>query len=197
MMTGWPQSISTLLLICIFYALDTLYIHRFDRQRKAEGSGRSISYTLLVWSMVSVLVVQPLLLPWLSLTLPALPGILIQAAGLVFIACAFFLHIWARKHLRQFYAERVEVQPDHQLIDSGPYATIRHPVITSFFLFAGGLFLINPSLPTLLVFGFTLWDFSRAARQEEILLSSTLPGYRQYMTTTGAFFPRLFHNTGE
>jgi hypothetical protein len=65
-------------------------------------------------------------------------------------------------HLRQFYAERVELQREHQLIDSGPYATVRHPVFTSFFLFAGGLLLINPALPSALVFAYTLWDFSRA-----------------------------------
>lgn len=196
MITGITQSIFILVVVGIFYCMDTLYIRKFDRVREGEGSGRSYSYTLLVTGMVAVLVVQPILLPQISLTIQGGWGLAIQAAGLLFILSALGLHVWSRQHLRQFYAERVEIQPHHRLIDSGPYAAIRHPVITSFFLFATGLLLINPSIPSLLVVAFTFWDFSRAARAEEVLLSDSLPGYREYMGRTGMFFPRIV-KTGE
>lgn len=189
MIIGLLQSILTAVFVGAFYAMDTAYIHKFDRIREGEGSGRSYSYTLLVLGMVLVLVIQPVMLPLLSLVVPDSWGLVIQIAGMALIFGAFGLHIWARRHLRQFYAERVEVQPNHQLIQSGPYSTIRHPVITSFFMFATGLLLINPSLPTLLAAGFTFWDFSRAARKEENLLSNELAGYKEYVARTRSFFP--------
>ncbi len=197
MILGIPQSIVILVLVGLFYCMDSLYIHKFDQVREGEGSGRSYSYTLMVAGMVLVLVLQPVFLPQISLTVPGAGGLAIQAAGLVLILGALGLHLWSRQHLRQFYAERVEIQPNHQLIDSGPYATIRHPVITSFFLFATGLLLLNPSIPSLLVAAFTYWDFSRAARAEERLLSDLLPGYKEYVARTQAFFPRLIKVGGE
>jgi protein-S-isoprenylcysteine O-methyltransferase Ste14 len=190
MFTGIAQSIIILVFVGIFYGMDTAYIHKFDAVRQAEGSGRSVSYTLFVASLVAVLVLQPVFLPQVSLIVSGDWGIFIQGLGVVTILIAMGLHLWSRRHLRQFYAERVELQREHQLIDSGPYATVRHPVFTSFFLFAGGLLLINPALPSALVFAYTLWDFSRAARAEETLLCASLPGYTEYMDRTGAFFPR-------
>ncbi len=72
---------------------------------------------------------------------------------------------------------------------------MRHPVITSFFGIATGLFLINPSPFTLAALLYTLWDFSRAARQEEDLLSRTLPGYADYARRTPRYLPRLWRSS--
>jgi protein-S-isoprenylcysteine O-methyltransferase Ste14 len=101
------------------------------------------------------------------------------------------LQVWARLHLRQFYAERVEVQPEHYVVDTGPYAHVRHPLFTSFFVFVTGLLLVSPALPTLLVAAYAFWDFSRAARQEEELLSEHLAGYKDYMARVPRFVPGL------
>jgi protein-S-isoprenylcysteine O-methyltransferase Ste14 len=68
---------------------------------------------------------------------------------------------------------------------------MRHPVITSFFGIATGLFLINPALTTLFALAYTIWDFSRAALQEEDLLSRSLPGYAEYARHTPRYLPRL------
>ncbi len=93
--------------------------------------------------------------------------------------------------MQPYYAERVEVQPEHRVIDTGPYALMKHPVITSFFGIAGGFLLINPAITTLAALLYTLWDFTRAAQQEEALLSQTLPGYADYARRTPRFLPRL------
>jgi protein-S-isoprenylcysteine O-methyltransferase Ste14 len=188
-LTGIYQTIATLAVLSTFYLVDSVFIRRYDRQRQAQGSGRSWDYTLLILLAVSFIAVQPVLLPQLSFSTGAAWGLLVQIAGLALVGAAMALHLWARFHLRQFYAERVEVQPEHALIDSGPYAYVRHPVFTSFFMFVGGLLAINPSLPLLLLAAYTGWDFSRAARQEEALLSQELPGYADYITRTGRFFP--------
>jgi protein-S-isoprenylcysteine O-methyltransferase Ste14 len=38
---------------------------------------------------------------------------------------------------------------------------------------------------------YTIWDFTRAAKQEEELLAKTLPGYTAYADRTPRFLPRI------
>ena len=191
MLFGIAQSIATGLAILLFYTMDFALIRRYDKKRQASGSGRSWDFTFFIFVTVAVLVLQPIFFPFLSFRTMQAWGLAIQLLGAILILVALALHIWSRVHLQQFYAERVEVQPEHQVIDSGPYAWMRHPVITSFFGIAIGLFLINPSPLTLLALLYTIWDFGRAARQEEGLLTRTLPGYSDYVRRTPRFLPRL------
>ena len=194
MLLGYPQSIVTLITIIAFYTMDFALIRRYDKQRRASGSGRSWDFTSFIFTLVAILVLQPLLLPIISFRTAQTWGFFVQLLGIILILDALALHIWSRMHLQHYYAERVEVQPEHKVIDTGPYALMKHPVITSFFGIAGGLFLINPSLTTLAALIYTLWDFTRAAKQEEDLLTKTLPGYADYARRTPRFLPRLWRS---
>ena len=189
MFTGIYQSIVILAVLVTFYLLDTFFITSNDQRRSAEGSGRSWSYTASILLFMTVVITQPLALPQIGFQSDSTWALALQWIGLVVVIIALGLHVWSRVHLRHFYAERVELQPRHQLIDSGPYAYIRHPVFTSFFLITAGLFLINPSLLMVLLCVYVAWDFSRAARAEEVLLSENLPGYAEYVQRTGRFLP--------
>lgn len=191
MLLGLPQSIATLLTVLLFYAMDFVLIHRYDKKRQARGSGRAWDFTFFIFVMVAVLILQPMLLPGLGWQTRQPWGLVIQAMGVLSILVALALHVWSRAHLQQFYAERVEIQPEHKVVDTGPYRLMRHPVITSFFGIATGLFLINPAVTTLAALLYTLWDFRRAAKQEEELLSATLAGYTEYARRTPRFLPRL------
>ena len=192
MYLGTPQSAATLLTIIFFYTMDFALIRRYDKQRSASGSGRAWDFTLFIFIMVAILVLQPILLPFLSFRTTANWGLLVQLIGVVLILDSLALHFWSRLHLGHYYAERVEVQPEHKVVDTGPYQLVRHPVITSFFGIAAGLFLINPALTTLAALIYTIWDFTRAAGQEEDLLTQSLPGYAEYARRTPRFLPRLW-----
>jgi len=194
MLTGVPQSAATLLTILLFYTMDFILIRHYDIQRQASGSGRSWDFTLFIFLIVAVLVLQPIFLPIISYQIEAAWGLGIQLLGVLLILIALSLHLWSRTHLQHYYAERVEVQPGHQVIDTGPYKLIRHPVITSFFGISTGLFLINPAWTTLAALLYTIWDFTGAAKQEEELLSKTLPGYSDYTLRTPRFLPRLWRS---
>lgn len=194
MLLGTSQSIATMLVILLFYGMDFLLIRRYDKKRQASGSGRSWDFTFFIFVTVAILVLQPLLFPQISFRTTQAWGLWIQLLGILTILVSLALHLWSRFHLQQFYAERVEVQPEHQVINTGPYALMRHPVITSFFGIATGLFLINPALTTLFTLLYTIWDFGRAARQEEELLAKTLPGYAGYASQTPRFLPRLWRS---
>lgn len=194
MWTGNFQSVVTLLTVAVFYAIDSILIRYYDRQRQASGSGRAWDFTLFIFAMAAVLILQPVFLPGISFRTAQLWGLAAQAVGIFVILASLGLHIWARTHLQHFYAERVEIQPEHEVIDTGPYALMRHPVITSFFGIATGLFLVNPALTTLVALLYTIWDFMRAAKQEEDLLTKTLPGYAEYANRTPRFLPRVWRS---
>lgn len=191
MVTGIFQTAGLLAIVAAFYITDFALIARHDRQRRAEGSGRSWDYTLMILAAAVVVMLQPVVVPGLSLRLRGAGGAALQIAGLLLAVGGLALHWVARMSLTVYYAERVEVQPDHVIIDTGPYRHVRHPVFTSFFMIVTGCLLFCPSPFTLLLAVYAFWDFSRAARQEEALLSQTLPGYASYMDRTPAFFPDL------
>lgn len=187
MISGIFLSLLLFVIVLVFYAIDFLFLARYDRERQS-GKGWAWDYTLLTVAGASLVILQPWLLPFLGLNVETSWGLVIQVAGLLSCVASFAIHIWARLHLQKFYAERVEVQPDHQVIQTGPYAYVRHPVITSFFLLAYGIVILAPAITTLLGFIYVVWDFNRAARQEEDLLARTLPGYTDYMKHVPRFF---------
>ncbi|MCP4539968.1 MAG: isoprenylcysteine carboxylmethyltransferase family protein [Chloroflexi bacterium] len=197
MFIGIYQSATILLGIITFYIIDFVLITRYDKQRQAKGSGRSWGYTTMAIIVVIFIIVQPIALPQLSVHTKAWWGALTQVIGTMLIVSALIVQTWSRVHLRQFYAERVEVQPGHFVVDSGPYAHVRHPFFTSLFMFVIGLLLTNPALPTLLIAIYVFWDFPRAANQEEALLSKNLAGYADYMARVPRFFPRFHKQAGD
>lgn len=191
MITGLSQSLILLGVPVLYYLLDFTLIARYDRQRKNVKSGRSWDFTLLMFAAVALVVLQPVFLPEIGLRIAGWAGVTVQVIGILIILSSMGLHVWSRLHLQQYYAERVELLAEHRVICTGPYAHVRHPAFTSFFGMVCGLVLLNPALTTLALAAYTFWDFSRAARQEEVLLNKNLPGYEAYMQSTPAFLPRL------
>jgi protein-S-isoprenylcysteine O-methyltransferase Ste14 len=54
---------------------------------------------------------------------PFYTGATITVAGLLFA-------VWAREHLGANWSRSVTIKKDHELITSGPYAVVRHPIYT-------------------------------------------------------------------
>lgn len=79
--------------------------------------------------------------------------------------------------------------PQGQLIRTGPYRYVRHPMYASLLLFAAGCVVGYQTLPSLLA-GLLLWAvlWVKAWREEQLLLSH-FPAYRDYRAETGYFMP--------
>jgi protein-S-isoprenylcysteine O-methyltransferase Ste14 len=50
-------------------------------------------------------------------------GVVVAVAGILFA-------VWAREHLGRNWSRSVTLKQDHELITSGPYAVVRHPIYT-------------------------------------------------------------------
>lgn len=190
MITGIYLTVSLALVVITFFITDFYFMFRYDRER-TSGKGWSLDYTLFVLGLGVLVVVQPVLFPIIGFFTIHPLGLVVQIFGLLLILFSFAVHIWSRLHLQKFYTERVEFQPDHKVIDTGPYALVRHPLVSSFFLLGTGVFLFAPAVTTLLVMVYVYWDFHRAALQEETLLCDKLDDYKEYMKRVPRFVPRL------
>lgn len=192
MFGGTFQALVMASVAAAFGLLDRVLTQRYDPARTGGGTATTWRYMLSSALLAVGLVAQPLLWPQLTLTLPAPWGCLLQLTGVGLAALALGLNAWARVRLGVFYAQRAEVQPGHRVIDDGPYAWMRHPIFSAYFLVSTGLLLVVPSLPMLLVALYTYVLFTRTSLRDERLLARQLPGYPAYMARTPRFFPRLF-----
>ncbi len=194
MLIGIPQSIVIVLLVLVYYIGDTLLMRKFDKLRE-RGSSRSWTYTIFAVLFALVLILQPIVWPWLSLQIPGVPGLIVQLVGVGLILAGLALAGWARWNLGQFFREGEEVQAGHRLIETGPYRYIRHPLYSSFFLMVTGLLLVNPSAPTLLAAVYAYVDFYTAASREEKMMLEKMPGYAGYIAIRPRFVPNLFRRS--
>jgi protein-S-isoprenylcysteine O-methyltransferase Ste14 len=186
MLTRLYQSAAILGVVIVFCATDAVFIARYDRERKKTG--KSWGYTLSMLIAAGFMIAQPVTVPGIGIQTGARWGLVIQAVGVLLAVGGLGLHGWSRAHLKQLYAEDAIVEMGHQVVDTGPYAYVRHPMFASYFLLAAGLALINPAVPTALLAVYISWDFAQAARRDEDLLCREVPGYTDYVART----PRRF-----
>ncbi len=96
-----------------------------------------------------VLHLGPLVLAGLLLGLPSMPIPVLGArflppatwafwSGAVLTAGGLLFTVWARQHIGRNWSAIVTIKQDHELITTGPYAIVRHPIYTGLLLaFAG------------------------------------------------------------
>lgn len=106
-------------------------------------------------------------------------------------AAGFAFAWWARIHLGRLWSGGVVLREDHRVVDSGPYALVRHPIYTGLFaaLIAMALAKGTPLAlvgAALFVLGFTL-----KARVEERFLEQALPDYAAYRRRVGMIVPGI------
>ena len=115
----------------------------------------------------------------------AILGTALTVAGLA-------LSVWAREHLGRNWSGLVALKVNHQLIRSGPYARLRHPIYTGILLAIIGTALAVGQYRALagmvLFIGGFIW---KAQREERLLRREFGPDFDRYRRETGVLLPRL------
>ena len=118
----------------------------------------------------------------------------VQVLGIALSVTGGILFSRAARALGRQMTPAIQVQRGHQLMQTGPYRYIRHPVYTAIIAVALGqtlFFLSGPvALLTLLLVGLAVY---RARLEEALLASPAAFGttYDSYVAHTGRFLPRL------
>jgi isoprenylcysteine carboxyl methyltransferase (ICMT) family protein YpbQ len=112
--------------------------------------------------------------------------------GTVLTAMGVALAIWARWSLGQNWSDKVVLKVDHELIRSGPYAYLRHPIYTAVLLAAAGTALTIGEwrgVVALVLLGMNY--LVKAKREEKILAENFGTAFEEYRRQTWFFLPGL------
>ena len=100
-------------------------------------------------AMVWLLWIPLLYLPYQTLQILDVPGLIIYAAGCIFM-------LWARRSLGKMWgistSQQVKLYEDHQIVQGGPYAFVRNPMYFGWIVALFGLILLYPVWVVLLCF---------------------------------------------
>jgi protein-S-isoprenylcysteine O-methyltransferase Ste14 len=122
-----------------------------------------------------------------------LPAVGATGVGVTVMGIAFA--IWARWHLGENWSATVTLKEGHELIRSGPYGRIRHPIYTGMLLALAGTALALGEYRGLLSLVMAVACFYVKARKEEhYLVQEFGDGFREHVEHTGMFFPQLTHS---
>ena len=123
---------------------------------------------------------------WLPLE-PIFPplGIAIESASIV-------LAIWARQHLGRNWSAEITAKVDHQLIRTGPYRRLRHPIYTAMFGMHIGIALASGEWHALVAVLLLTIAYFRKIRMEEKNLQEVFGDrYDAYRQDSWALIPGL------
>jgi protein-S-isoprenylcysteine O-methyltransferase Ste14 len=143
--------------------------------------------------LIAIVVLSTTRIPlrWLYLQLwpvglwPFWLGAAVTIAGLLFA-------VWAREHLGRNWSRSVTIKQGHDLITSGPYAVVRHPIYTGILTGFLGMAIAISQVRGFVAFVLVLFALSIKLRIEEQWMRSQFgETYSTYAHQTAALVPYL------
>jgi protein-S-isoprenylcysteine O-methyltransferase Ste14 len=173
------------IIFCAYWFITALKVKATAEQQSLSSAVRHRLPVLLGWFLMAFRgLPSPFNLPLMPRTeLTQIIGALICVAGL-------FVTIWARQTLAGNWSSDVTLKQGHELIKSGPYRFVRHPIYTGLLLMCLGaainIGLLRAWLGVVLVFA----GFWIKLKQEEALMLRHFPNdYPTYRKQVKALVP--------
>jgi protein-S-isoprenylcysteine O-methyltransferase Ste14 len=159
-------------------------------QRRDEGLlltvALAVSYLAYV-AAVLVYLANPSWMAWSFVEIPAW----VRWAGVVPLLAGAGLHIWGMHHLGTNLTISIRTREEHNLITSGPYRRVRHPLYTAGMVESVGVCLLTANwFVTLSAALFWSLIAYRTPQEEKKLIAVFGDQYRDYMRRVGRFVPR-------
>lgn len=120
---------------------------------------------------------------------------LVEAATVALLmAGAVGLFLWSSRTMGRNWSIVARTRADHELVQTGPFATIRHPIYTAMFLFMLALALAFGHARQLLIAMpvFALGTWRRIAFEERLLHDHFGAAYDAYAARVKRFVPGVF-----
>jgi protein-S-isoprenylcysteine O-methyltransferase Ste14 len=116
----------------------------------------------------------------------------VQWAGVAVMALGLAFAIWARVHLGTNWSGVVTLKEGHELIRTGPYRNIRHPIYTGILIGFLGNAIVNGQVRALVAVAI-IWAsfFIKARREEKFLAQEFGPKFDEHTRHTGMFAPKF------
>ena len=176
--------------LILFLLWATFYIYWFVSAKRAK---RNVSFNRAYATYRVLFIVLLLALSYrfrrFRHVAIAIPGIPFVICGLILCALGLSLAIWARKYLGWNWGLPMSVKENPELVTTGPYRYVRHPIYSGMLLAMLGSALASGVLWLILFIVFGTF-FVIAARSEERLMLRQFPAeYPEYRARTKAIIP--------
>ena len=126
---------------------------------------------------------------WLSRA-PLPHGPVSSGTALVLVAAGLAFTVWARVHLGGNWSGSVTEKEGHELVRSGPYALVRHPIYAGLLVALLGSAVACGELRAVLGLGVVAAAFTRKLRIEERFMRERFPEeYPRYCAQVPALIP--------
>ena len=135
-----------------------------------------------------------LILPVPGLRTRFLPlSIPVWVAGLAIEAIAVALTLWARRVLGKNWSGAIATNVDHELIRTGPYRNVRHPIYTGILGTYLGVTIVSGEAHALIGLALALIAYARKIRMEEAHLCGAFgDAYADYARNSWRLIPRVY-----
>ncbi len=183
------QTIGLLVALCWFAFLVVWIISAAFAKKTTHRK----DHFLLKFRIILVLIALFILTKMFSPKLFAMNlGITAGSIGVILCACGIGFAIWARIHLGRNWGMPMTEKENRELVTSGPYKYVRHPIYTGMFfaLIGSGLATTVGWFVVLIVY---LYYFLYSAKNEERMLLKEFPHeYAEYMKHTKMIIPFIY-----
>ncbi|MFS0788630.1 isoprenylcysteine carboxylmethyltransferase family protein [Shouchella sp. 1P09AA] len=181
----------------LFISLTVLWVSEFflfKGKRASDGKNEqqeNKSFYLILSCVVACISVCILLqqLEWTRMTVASIPFI-----GVVIYSGGISLRYWSMYLLRKQFSRHVQTSSSMDLVSSGPYRIMRHPLYTGLFLCVLGVaFYTGTVVGILLTTVVMLTVLMKRIQLEEQMLTATLPKhYDKWKQTRWVLFPWVY-----
>jgi len=118
---------------------------------------------------------------------------LVIVVGLAIEAAGLFLTIWSRRVLGRNWSGEISIKVEHELVRSGPYKLLRHPIYTGLLTMYVGTALAAGEWLSIIGLAMAFFAYWRKIRLEELNLRTAFGAdYDAYCNETWALLPGLF-----
>jgi len=160
-------------------------------ERRESAPSRVVRLVLIICA-IALLSLPGVPLPWLNQRF--LPhGVWSFWSGAAVTAAGLLFSVWARRHLGKNWSQAVTLKEGHELITSGPYALVRHPIYTGLLLGFVGSAIARGEwrglLAVALVFS-ALWH--KLKLEEKWMRAQFGQPYEAYSRQVAALVPHIF-----
>ncbi|MBV8415403.1 MAG: isoprenylcysteine carboxylmethyltransferase family protein [Verrucomicrobia bacterium] len=126
---------------------------------------------------------NPLLWPQSAITV---------AIGMGLTIIGLSIAVWARRHLGKYWSGRITLKVDHHVIQTGPYAFVRHPIYSGILLALLGTVISIGTVRSCIAIAFMFASFVVKLKIEERWLRAHLGAeYEEYRRRVKALIPSV------
>jgi len=159
--------------------------------QRLESAASRVLRAVLICLAILLMGYPRIPVAWLSLQLWP-QGLVSFWAGFAVTLAGLLFCVWARVHLGRNWSSAVTVKQDHELIVSGPYALVRHPIYSGLLLAFAGTALAIGQIRALLGFALVAIAPGLKLRLEEKWMRTQFGAkYEAYSERVKALVPGL------